>query len=158
MKFNHDDALELAEAAAMVIATHRYLVIATADQDNQPWAVPVQQVPLADGRLTWLSSKSARHSQNIVLNAKTSGTLFSVSVVDGEVSLFLEGTSQVIEDEIDLKNVINERHGTSTHHRPTVEELTGDAEYRFYSFTPTAIWINDETHTKTEVKLNLLRS
>jgi predicted pyridoxine 5'-phosphate oxidase superfamily flavin-nucleotide-binding protein len=134
MKFNHDNADELATGAAMVLTTHPLMVIATVDKDGQPWAVPVHQKTSPNLEITWLSMTNARHSQNIVASSKVSATLFSVAE-HGEVSLFLEGTAAG---------------------EPPPDEP--DAARIPYKMTPTAAWINDDTHTKTAVDLELLRT
>jgi len=33
----------------------------------------------------------------------------------------------------------------------------GESRFRLYALTPTAAWINDDSHTKTAVDMTLLR-
>jgi hypothetical protein len=154
MKVDHTNPEELAAAAAMVLRTHPIVVIATVGMDGKPWAVPVHQVTDAKGRLTWQSEKNSRHSRNIAANPSLSATLFSATHEDGEISLFLEGDAAEVGDEPEITEILRIRNGSGKT-PPSPTEFTGDANYRMYRFTPTAVWLNDDSHTKVQVDLTL---
>jgi nitroimidazol reductase NimA-like FMN-containing flavoprotein (pyridoxamine 5'-phosphate oxidase superfamily) len=44
-----------------LLAANRYLVLATADEDGQPWATPVFFASLDPHTLCWVSSPNSRH-------------------------------------------------------------------------------------------------
>jgi hypothetical protein len=143
----------LAAAAAEVVHTHPHMAIATVGPHGEPWAVPVHQHPLADGRLAWRSRIGARHSQNLATNPKTAITIFSTSGEQGEVGVYFEGTSQIVTDPDELNSIITWLYAHEQP-RPTPADFTGPAEYRLYAFTPTALWLNDDSHTKYPVELS----
>lgn len=149
---------KVAEAAVWVLSTHKLAVVATADPTGAPWAVPVNRAYDFEGRFMWKSDKSARHSQNLAVNPRASVTLFSADPTDGDAALFLEGTVEMIEDEVDLENAIKSRYEQAGKPVPPISNFQYGAPDRVYRLKPTAAWITEKTHTKTPVDLKLFES
>jgi uncharacterized protein YhbP (UPF0306 family) len=63
-----------------LLAANRYLVLATADEDGQPWATPVFFAPLDAHTLCWVSSPDSRHSRNIAGRPAIAITVFDSTV------------------------------------------------------------------------------
>ena len=73
-----------------LLAANRYLVLATADKDGQPWATPVFFASLDPHTLCWVSSPNSRHSRNIASRPGIAITVFdsTVEVGRGEAAYF----------------------------------------------------------------------
>jgi hypothetical protein len=73
-----------------LLAANLYLVLATADEDGQPWATPVFFAPLDSHTLCWVSSPNSRHSRNIAGRPGIAITVFdsTVEVGRGEAAYF----------------------------------------------------------------------
>ncbi|MBW4061768.1 pyridoxamine 5'-phosphate oxidase family protein [Candidatus Saccharibacteria bacterium] len=155
MKTNLSDPNAVAAAAATVLRTHPIAVLATSDIRSQPWAVPVHQVTMPDGSLNWRSSRSARHSLDLATNAKAMMVLFSATNEQGEIALYLEGAVSEVVDAAAIQTIVEVRYA-NTSLKPTLADFSGENEYRFYRFIPTAAWLNDDAHEKTSVDMKLL--
>jgi hypothetical protein len=66
-----------------LLAANRYLVLATADKDGQPWATPVFFASLDPHTLCWVSSPNSRHSRNIASRPGIAITVFDFTVEVG---------------------------------------------------------------------------
>ncbi len=73
-----------------LLAANRYLVLATADENGQPWATPVFFAPLDRQTLCWVSSPNSRHSRNIARRPTIAITVYdsTVEVGRGEAAYF----------------------------------------------------------------------
>lgn len=67
-----------------VLAANRYLVLATADEEANPWATPVFFAPLDADRIVWVSSPDSRHSRNIAHRPAIAITVFDSTVAVGQ--------------------------------------------------------------------------
>jgi nitroimidazol reductase NimA-like FMN-containing flavoprotein (pyridoxamine 5'-phosphate oxidase superfamily) len=90
-------------AVDRVLAANRYLVLATADEDGQPWVTPVFFALLDPNRVCWVSSPDSRHSRNIAHRAAVAITVFDSTVAMGraEAAYFDADAAQATPDETD---------------------------------------------------------
>ena len=84
-----------------LLAANRYLVLATADKDGQPWATPVFFASLDPHTLCWVSSPNSRHSVNIASRPGIAITVFdsTVEVGRGEAAYFDADAAAATPDE-----------------------------------------------------------
>jgi nitroimidazol reductase NimA-like FMN-containing flavoprotein (pyridoxamine 5'-phosphate oxidase superfamily) len=57
---------DLSAIARSIVDSNRFMTLATADADGQPWASPVWYAPASYTEFLWASKPGARHSRNIV--------------------------------------------------------------------------------------------
>ena len=84
-----------------LLAANRYLVLATADKDGQPWATPLFFASLDPHTLCWVSSPDSRHSRNIAGRPGIAITVFdsTVEVGRGEAAYFDADAAAATPDE-----------------------------------------------------------
>lgn len=148
----------VAEAASWVMKSHKYVVIATADIDGTPWAVPVNRAYDLDGNITWMSRTDARHSQYLARNPRASAVLYSSDPVQGDAALYLEGPVAVVTDETELDLAVKMRFEQAGKPVPPITNFLGSAPDRLYRLSPTAAWITEARHGKTPVDLKLFEA
>jgi nitroimidazol reductase NimA-like FMN-containing flavoprotein (pyridoxamine 5'-phosphate oxidase superfamily) len=73
---DHDPAL----VAREIIDANRYLTLATADGDGNPWAAPVWYAHDGYGDFLWVSRPEARHSRNIAARPELAIVIFDSTV------------------------------------------------------------------------------
>ena len=74
--------------ALTLLAENRYVVLATADADGNPWATPVWFAHDGLDRLVWVSWPGAQHSQNIAARPDVALTVFDSGVTPGDGAAF----------------------------------------------------------------------
>jgi pyridoxine/pyridoxamine 5'-phosphate oxidase len=67
-----------------VIATNRYMVLATADADGVPWVTPVWFATEDERVFYWISDPNARHSRNIAARPEIAIVIFDVFARESE--------------------------------------------------------------------------
>jgi hypothetical protein len=74
-----------AATARQIIEGERYMTLATADANGQPWATPVWYAHSADyDEFFWVSRWTAVHSLNIAARPQVSLVIFDSTVAPGE--------------------------------------------------------------------------
>jgi nitroimidazol reductase NimA-like FMN-containing flavoprotein (pyridoxamine 5'-phosphate oxidase superfamily) len=74
------------DAARRILAENRYLTLATAGGDGQPWASPVWFALEAPRQVLWASKPGARHSQNLADRPEVAFVVFDSSRPPGAVA------------------------------------------------------------------------
>lgn len=122
----------LAADAERVLATVRYVVLATADPDGAPHVSPVFFT--RDGSAVyWVSSPDAHHSHNVEREPRVEGVVFDSTVpVGGAEAVYLTGRARRVPDE-ELHDrcaaaFADPRDGVAF----TPAEVSGDADIRLY--------------------------
>lgn len=86
------------EAVPRLLAEIRYVVLATADADGNPWATPVFFAADGTHRLLWVSAPESRHSRNIAVRPEVALTVFDSTVpVGGAEAVYLEATAAAVD-------------------------------------------------------------
>jgi hypothetical protein len=90
---------ELTRRAHDVIATNKYLTLATLDGDGVPWVSPVFFSPDGGTRFLWASSPDAFHSRNIAASAEVSLVVYDSSVpIGGARAVYVRAEAGVVPD------------------------------------------------------------
>jgi nitroimidazol reductase NimA-like FMN-containing flavoprotein (pyridoxamine 5'-phosphate oxidase superfamily) len=79
-----------------ILSENRYLVLATADDEGNPWATPVFFAPLDPDTLCWVSAPSSRHSRNIADRPRVAITVFDSTVEIGHAEAAYFDASAVV--------------------------------------------------------------
>jgi pyridoxine/pyridoxamine 5'-phosphate oxidase len=87
---------ELAAIARHLIDHQQYLILATADNDGQPWASPLWYAHAGYREFLWVSSPDARHSRNIEVRPQVSIVIFDSCVPpSGAQAVYITGAAEV---------------------------------------------------------------
>src|SRR5262249_51466800 len=77
-----------------IVASNRYMTLATADASGLPWATPVWYAPDGDDALLWLSRPDARHSRNLAERPELAITIFdSRADPDGAAAVYFQAVA-----------------------------------------------------------------
>lgn len=74
---------QLESIARTIIDGNKYVTLATADANGQPWASPVYYTPDGYGELYWASSPDSVHSRNVAERAEVGMVVFDSQVPIG---------------------------------------------------------------------------
>jgi uncharacterized protein YhbP (UPF0306 family) len=145
-------------AAKAIIDANLYMVLATADEDGNPWASPVYYAPDEYGDFFWVSRPEARHSRNI---AARPGQAIAIVIFDSTVpagtgrGVYMSAVARQLRDDETAEGlaVFSRRsldHGQSEW---TAKDVQPPAELRLYQATATDHYILGERDERVRVTL-----
>jgi uncharacterized protein YhbP (UPF0306 family) len=145
-------------AAKAIIDANLYMVLATADEDGNPWASPVYYAPDEYGDFFWVSRPEARHSRNI---AARPGQAIAIVIFDSTVpagtgrGVYMSAVARQLRDDETAEGlaVFSRRsldHGQSEW---TAKDVQPPAELRLYQATATEHYILGERDERVRVTL-----
>lgn len=145
---------EVQDEARRVLATNRYLTLATADADGRPWATPLW-FATGDGRtFFWLSRPGARHSRHLTARPSVGLTVFDSTAPFGEAAaLYAEAAAEEVPepDRAAALEVVCARgleHGLGAWDEARV---TGPAPFRLYRARATRVFVLDDRDGRVDV-------
>ncbi len=133
--------------ARSILDETRFVVLATADTDGNPWATPVWFAPDGLDRLFWVSWPGSRHSQLIEERPAIALTVFDSTVSPGEAAAFYATAQarQCPETELDEGlRIFNQRSVDPGLDEFTRERVMGAARLRLYVAEITGAWVLDQ--------------
>ena len=142
-------------SAAELLASNRYLTLATAAADGTPWATPVWFAPDGGG-LLWASRPGRRHSRNIAERREVALVLFDSTVPSDEAhALYGEGVAGLVPDgDVERAAGVFSAHSVAQGMASwAVEAVTGEAALRLYRVRLTALWELDPGEDRVAVPL-----
>lgn len=143
-----------AERAKQIIAENRYMTIATASPEGEPWSTPVFM--LVDDRYNfyWTSYIDTRHSQFIGSNNRVAITIFDSSAPPGQGgAVYISGKAYVVEEEKELEKIITLFYDRKGKSRKEASEFLGASSRRFYKAVSEKAWINaDGVNKRIEIQ------
>jgi len=126
-----------------LLASIRYMTLATVNADGRPWASPVWFAAPIPTELLWVSDPNARHSQNIATRPEVAIVVFDSTVPEGEGwGLYMEATATLAEP-----NDVERFHDDWT-----LGDVTAPAKHRLYVANVQRWWVLDEHDERVEVK------
>lgn len=155
------DPRDQATVAAFILQNlpaHKQFALATADDEGTPWVVGINLTYDKDLRIIWLSRRDALHSQHLTKRPAVSICIFSENDVRGDFGFCATATAHEVNDEAELKDLINVRFTQKGKPAPALDELRGDAPLRLYVADLHQAWITDDRHLKSPVDLDVLRA
>jgi nitroimidazol reductase NimA-like FMN-containing flavoprotein (pyridoxamine 5'-phosphate oxidase superfamily) len=119
-----------------IIATNRYMTLATADADGVPWASPVWFATEDERIFYWVSDPNARHSRNIVKRPEIALVIFDSTVAPGDArAVYVAARAeQVAPDEIPVFERVSAAQGLKVW---TEADVSPPAKHRLYRATAT---------------------
>ncbi|WP_161632134.1 pyridoxamine 5'-phosphate oxidase family protein [Nakamurella lactea] len=144
MTVDRQTTQESTQAAGDVVEANKYLVLATATPGGTPWVTPVYFAHDDFASFWWVSRPLARHSRLISMNPQVAITVFDSSVPVGRAAaVYAEAWAAQCSDsdarrEIGSYSERSQQHGN----RPwTVDDVSGDAEFRLYRARTARLWL-----------------
>ena len=135
------------EHALALLRDNRYVVLATADAEGNPWATPVWFAPNGLDRIYWVSWPGSRHSMLIEQRPEVALTVFDSTVASNEPAAFYATGEAALVPDADLDDalqILNQRSLAQGLGEFTREHVTGAARLRLYAAELTATWVLDQ--------------
>ena len=123
------------DAARRIVDANSYLVLATVDESDHPWATPVWFAAVGREQFIWISRTDARHSRNIGRSGAVGIVIFDSSVPAGhaEAAYFEADAAEVADDDrARALGIYNTRSLAQGIRAWTEADVTGDAPHRLY--------------------------
>lgn len=147
-------AAEAQDEARRVLATNRYLTLATAGADGRPWATPLW-FATADGRtFHWLSRPGARHSRHLAARPSVGLTVFDSTPAFGEAAaLYAEAAAEEVPvaDRAAALEIVAARGREHALDAWDEDRVTGTAPFRLYRAHATRVFVLDDRDGRVEV-------
>lgn len=152
---------KLTQKAKEIIASIKYITIATASKDGMPWNSPVYFAFDEKYNFYWASDSESRHSQNIYSNNKIAIIIYDSSVPAGQgKGVYFEAKAYEIIDRKEQEKAYMLLAKRDNGYPWTLEELQGSNRPRLYKAITEKAWINVDGEInglfidkRTEIKL-----
>ena len=142
--------------ARSIIEAHRYLTLATADQDGLPWASPVWFASVDLQEFFWVSSPDARHSGNLAVRPEVAVVIFdSGQPIGTGRGVYLSARAEAVpEPDLDRGiatfSLASQAQGGRAWGRTDIQE---PARLRLYRATAVASYVLSDTDERIPVDL-----
>lgn len=147
--------------AKEILSNIRYVTIASASSDAEPWGTPVLAVFDEHYNCYWTSLNNTQHSRNIRENPRVYLTCFDSTVLPGDGGgVYIQARAMEVIDPDEIAHATTLLYARKN--KPTREagEFLGDSLKRMYKATPQKFWIsldidvkNDRMRAKKEIAL-----
>ena len=126
---------DAASGARAVIDSNSYMTLGTADANGSPWVSPVWFAHSEYKEFFWVSSPSARHSQNLASRAELAIVIFDSQVPPGEATaVYISASAEQVPD-AELERgieIFSRRSGEQGIGPWSREMVTEPAKHRLY--------------------------
>ncbi|HTE21429.1 MAG TPA: pyridoxamine 5'-phosphate oxidase family protein [Candidatus Limnocylindria bacterium] len=139
------------------LGRHKLFTLGTIDGQGNPWVVCLALAYDNQLNIIWQSLKNTEHSKHVRTHPDVAICICSDTPEVGDFGLYLKARAREVSDATELKRLLYVRFAAKASGTPDVSNYRGDAAARLYCAEVTKAWINDESHTKRAVDLNLLR-
>jgi nitroimidazol reductase NimA-like FMN-containing flavoprotein (pyridoxamine 5'-phosphate oxidase superfamily) len=138
---------DFSDMARGIIASTRYTVLGTADEDGVPWVTPVWFAQSDHRRFIWVSSPERRHSRNVRARPEVSIVIFDSQVAVGSArAVYMSARAEELsgaelQRDVAFFDTASEAQGLTR--RWALEDLLAPAPYRLYRATASQHWVLD---------------
>ena len=121
------------------IDRNRYMTLATADAQGNPWASPVWFAHVDYREFLWVSEPEAQHSKNLAERPELAIVIFDSRVFpDQAEAVYITATARETTEGIDAYSEQSVAQGLPPW---TLADVTAPAKFRLYRATATDRWI-----------------
>ena len=137
---------DLGIVAKAIIDSNMYMVLGTADEFGEPWAVPVYYASTGFTEFYWVSSPEVEHSRNIAVRSRVSIVIFNSRAIIGTgQGVYMSATAEQLTGSdldrgIELFSRTSLGHGG---HEWKQEDVQGPALCRLYRAIVSEHWVLD---------------
>lgn len=137
--------------AKEILSNIRYVTIASASIDAEPWGTPVLAVFDDLYNCYWTSLNNAQHSKNIQENSQVYLTCFDSTVLPGEGGgVYIKAQAVEMSDPAEITKVSKLLYARKNKEVRKAEEFLSDSLKRIYKATPQKFWINLDIDVKND--------
>ncbi len=147
------DPEELRTIAASIVDSNRFMTLATADADGQPWASPVWYAPAEYRRFFWVSSPAATHSRNLAVRPDLAIVIFDSHEAGGWKALYMTAVAEELDDVDDGIQIFSRRSIEQGLPVWTREDVLDPARHRLYRATASQHFVLDPHDQRIPVSL-----
>ena len=134
-----------------LLASIRYMTLATVDPDGRPWVTPVWYAAPTPRELLWVSRPEARHSRNIAERPDVAIVIFDSTVASEDAqALYIEATAARADEGVERFSAASLAAGSEAW---TEDEVSGDAKHRLFRADVRRAWMLSEEEVRVEVEL-----
>jgi len=125
-----------------------YITLATATKDGAPWNAPVWAASDEAYHFFWVSTKYARHSQNIRANPRIAMVVYdSTALPNTGKGIYMEARAYELTDEHECREALACLQRRGWERPPSVDMVVGATLRGVYKAVPEKIWISaDDEH------------
>lgn len=148
--------------AKEILSSIRYITIASASNDAEPWGTPVLAAFDEHYNCYWTSLSNTQHSKNIQENPRIYVTCFDSTVLPGEGGgVYIQARAAEVSDPVEITHAAELLYARKNKSARKAEEFLGGSLKRMYKATPQKFWIsldidvkNDPMRAKKEITLS----
>jgi hypothetical protein len=147
--------------AKEILSKIRYITIASASNEAEPWGTPV--LAAFDDRYNfyWTSLANTQHSKNIKENPRVYLTCFDSTVLPGDGGgVYIKAHAIEMTDSVEISYAAGLLYERKNKPVRGAEEFLGDSLKKMYKATPQKFWVsldvdvkNDPMRAKKEITL-----
>lgn len=143
--------IDRAAKAKEILSKIRYVTIASASNEAEPWGTPVLAVFDDQYNCFWTSLNNTQHSKNIQENARVYLTCFDSTVLPGEGGgVYVQARAEEMIDPIEIAQAAELLYLRKNKEVRKAGEFLGDSLKRMYKATPQKFWINLDVDVKND--------
>jgi uncharacterized protein YhbP (UPF0306 family) len=140
------------------LSRHKEFTLATVDDAGLPWVVALNLCYDDNFDIIWHSEKTTEHSKHLIDRPDVAICIFSDFADIGDFGLYAKAKAYEVTDEEELAEKLRRRFMAKGKPVPPTTEYSGDSPHRLYCARITEAWVNDQSHAKQKVDLELLRT
>jgi nitroimidazol reductase NimA-like FMN-containing flavoprotein (pyridoxamine 5'-phosphate oxidase superfamily) len=139
------------DRARRIVHSIKYVTIATASANGQPWNSPVYSAFDAEYNFYWASDREGQHSRNIRENPRVFLAIYDSTVPEGTgQGVYIQATAAELINPEEIQHALEQLDGRvgKEPHRP--EQFLGAMPRRVYRATPQQVWVNEDGERDSE--------
>lgn len=149
---------EIKEFINKNLGRHKEFTLATVDEQGEPWVVALNLCFDDQFDIIWHSERGTEHSKHLVERPVVAICIFSDFEDIGDFGLYAKAQAYEVTDREELAEKLKLRFEGKGKPVPSPIEYSGDSPHRLYCARITDAWINNQSHLKQKVDLELLRT
>ena len=137
--------------AKEILSNIRYVTIATASKEAEPWGTPVLAVFDEQYNCYWTSLSNTQHSKNIQENPRVYLTCFDSTVLPGNGGgVYIKARAEEMTIPVDIARAAELLYARKNKEVRKADEFLGDSLKRMYKATPENFCINLDVDVKDD--------
>lgn len=152
--------MDLKTKAKEIISNVKYVTIATASENGEPWNTPVLAGYDDTFNFYWTSWKGTQHSKNIHSRPDVFIVIYDSSIpADTGGCVYIKAKANELTDAEEIRHAAYLRYQRKNQSPRNVEDFLHDAPRRMYKATPEHFWVSiggsttDITQSREEIQL-----
>jgi nitroimidazol reductase NimA-like FMN-containing flavoprotein (pyridoxamine 5'-phosphate oxidase superfamily) len=129
--------------AKEILERIRYITLATASVDAEPWSTPVTAAYDEQYNFYWTSMAATQHSQNIRANSRIYFSVFDSNAPLGAGgAVYVKAQATELTDPAEIEKAVAVLYVRKNKPARQPEEFLGESPKRMYKAVPEKVWVN----------------